>query len=217
MDVLFKDVKLGEKMKTKIYLIRSAECLGNIQNILGEKNNYEITEKGYKTIDILTEYFEDKMISSIYSGKSTMCLKTVEKIAENLNLNINKEEGLREKSFGIYDGKKWEDVLKEAPNLKKYRKKKIEILGIPEQESTKQVEDRMFKVIGKIARHNLGQTVLIVSHGVAIETFIRAVVGVPYSEDKEKYFQKNAAINILEYDEDVDEFEVKESAKIIYE
>lgn len=203
-------------MKTKIYLIRNAECFGNIDNILGEKNNYDITDKGYETIDVLTGYFKDKKISSIYSSFSTMCLETVEKVSKELNIEVTKVEGLKEKSFGIYDGEKWENILKEAPSLKKYRKKKIEILGIPGQESTKQVEDRMFKVIDTIANNNLGQTVLIVSHGVAIEIFLRAVVGVPYSEDKDKYFQKNGAINYIEYDEDVEEFEVKEVAKIIY-
>lgn len=203
-------------MKTKIYLIRNAECFGNIDNILGEKNNYDITDKGYETIDVLTNYFKDKKISSIYSSCSTMCLETVEKLSKELNIEVKKVEGLREKSFGIYDGEKWENILKEAPSLKKYRKKKIEILGIPGQESTKQVEDRMFKVIDTIANDNLGQIVLIVSHGVAIETFLRSVVGVPYSEDKDKYFQKNSAINYIEYDEDVAEFEVKEVAKIIY-
>ena len=203
-------------MKTKIYLIRSAECSGNIDNVLGEKNNYPITEKGYETINKLTDYFKDKKLFRIYSSLSTMCLETVDKLAKNLNIEVQKEEELREKSFGIYDGEKWDVVLKKSPELKKYRKKKIEILGIPNQESTKQVEDRMFKIIGKIARENLGQTVLIVSHGVSIETFLRAVVGIPYSEDKEKFFQKNSAVNYLEYDEDVDEFEVKEVAKILY-
>ncbi len=203
-------------MKTKIYLVRNAECKGNIENILGEEKNFDITPKGYQTIEKLDEYFKDKKIYSIYSSFSTMCLETVKNISENLKIEVKKENDLREKSFGIYDGEKWEDVLKKSPSLKKYRKKKIEILGIPGQESTKQVEDRMSKIIRKIARENLGQNVLIISHGVAIETFLRAVVGVPYSEDKEKYFQKNSAINYVEYDEDIDQFVVKEVSKIIY-
>ena len=203
-------------MKTKIYLVRNAECKGNIENILGEEKNFDITPKGYQTIEKLNEYFKDKKIYSIYSSFSTMCLETVKNISENLKIEVKKENDLREKSFGIYDGEKWEDVLKKSPSLKKYRKKKIEILGIPGQESTKQVQDRMSKIIRKIARENLGQNVLIVSHGVAIETFLRAVVGVPYSEDKERYFQKNSAINYVEYDEDIDQFVVKEVSKIIY-
>ena len=145
-----------------------------------------------------------------------MCLETVENISKKLNIKINTIENLREKYFGIYDGMKWEDIIKEVPELRKYRKKKIEILGIKNQESTKQVEDRMSKAIREIVKKNEGQTILIVSHGIAIETFLRAVVAVPYSDDKTKYFQKNCAINILEYDEDIDEFELKEVAKIIY-
>ena len=203
-------------MKTKIYLIRNAECFGNIEKILGEKTNYDITAKGYEMIDSLTEYFKTKMISSIYSSNSTICLETVDKLAKELNIEVKKEKDLREKYFGIYDGKKWAEILEADPKLKKYRKKEIEILGIPNQESTKHVEDRMIKVITQIANDNLGQNVLIVSHGVAIETFLRAVVGISNADEKEKYFQKNGAINYIEYDEDLDEFEVKEVAKIIY-
>lgn len=203
-------------MKTKLFLIRNAECEGNINNILGESQNFKITEHGKKTIEVLTEYFQNQMIYNIYSSESTMCLETVEKLAKNLGIEIKIEKELREKSFGIYDGKKWEEINVEQPELKKYRKKKIEILGIPNQESTKQVEDRMFKAMEKIAEENLGQNVVVVSHGVAIETFLRAVVGIPYSEEKDKYFQKNAAINVVVYDDEYEVFEVKEVAKIIY-
>lgn len=203
-------------MKTKIYLIRHAECFGNIEKILGEKNNYDITDKGYEMINALTEYLKNQKISSIYSSESTMCLETVEKLAKELNIEVKKEKDLREKYFGIYDGKKWSEIIEKEPWLKKYRKREIEILGIPNQETTKHVEDRMVKVITQIANENLGQNVLIVSHGVAIETFIRRVVDISNADDKEKYFQKIGAINYIEYDEEVDEFEVKEVAKIIY-
>ena len=203
-------------MRTKLFLIRNAECEGNINNILGESENFKITEHGKRTIEILTEYLKSKKIYSIYSSESTMCLETVEKLSRDLGIEIKIEKDLKEKSFGIYDGKNWEDIIKESPNLKKYRKKKIEILGVPNQESTKQVEDRMFKVMEKIAEENLGQNVVVVSHGVAIETFLRAVVGIPYSEEKDKYFQKNCAINLIIYDDEFEEFEVKEVSKIIY-
>lgn len=203
-------------MKTKIFLVRNAECEGNINNILGECENFRITEHGKKTIDVLTEYFQKQMIYNIYSSESTMCLETVEKLSQALGIEIKIEKDLREKSFGIYDGKKWDEIDIEQPELKKFRKKKIEILGIPGQESTKQVEDRMLSVMEKIAEENLGQNVLVISHGVAIETFLRAVVGIPYSEEKDKYFQKNAAINVVVYDDEFEVFEVKEVANIIY-
>ena len=203
-------------MRTKIYLIRNVESSANIENILGENNDYEITETGYKMIDSLTKYFEDKKISNVYSSLSTICLETVEKLAQKLDIKVKTEKDLKEKSFGIYDGEKWADIIQKDPTLKKYRKKQIEILGIPKQESTKQVVDRMANVIRKIAKENLGQVILICSHGIAIETFLRAVVGIPVSDEKEKYFQKNGAINLLEYDEEIDEFEVKEVAKIIF-
>ena len=59
----------------------------------------------------------------------------------------------------------------------------------------------MYECIEKIAKQNLGKTVLICSHGVAIEAFLRRITGVPFIEQREEYSQKNTSINIVEYDE----------------
>lgn len=103
--------------------------------------------------------------------------------------------------FGIYDGLKWEDVNKINPKINDLHIKTNEIMCIPNQETTEQVAERMYYFIEKISKENIGKTILICSHGVAIEAFLRKITKIPFVKQIEEYSQKNTSINILEYDE----------------
>ena len=91
---------------------------------------------------------------------------------------------------------------------------KNEILGIEEQETMEHVADRIDKCIRNIAQANIGKTILISSHGVAIEAFLRKISGIPFSQEREKFCQYNVAINELEYEND--KFKIIQLANIDY-
>ena len=116
--------------------------------------------------------------------------------------------------FGKYDGWKWEDVNRIQPEIKQRQNEINEISGIEEQETMKYVADRMDKCIRDIVQANIGKTILISSHGVAIEAFLRKISGIPFSQEREKFCQYNVAINELEYEND--KFKVIQLANIDY-
>lgn len=136
-----------------------------------------------------------------YASTSDRTKKTIQPLADLNSIEIIQDENLCEMYFGIYDGMRWEEVNQINPEIDKLHQETNEIKNIPEQESTKQVEKRMYECIEKIAKQNLGKTVLICSHGVAIEAFLRRITCVPFVEQREEYSQKNTSINIVEYDE----------------
>ena len=82
-------------------------------------------------------------------------------------------------------------------------------MGIPDQETTKQVEERMTNAITRIARENKGKTILICSHGVAIESFIRGITKQPFNVNIEANSQKNTSVNIINYDFEKNEYEIE--------
>lgn len=116
--------------------------------------------------------------------------------------------------FGKYDGWKWEEIDKENPQIKDTQKKINSIQGIEEQETMEQVGDRMMKCIKNIVKENIGKTILIASHGVAIEAFLRRITEVPFSEERERYCQYNCAINELIFQNN--RFEIIKLADIGY-
>lgn len=196
-------------MQTRIYLVRHTETTGNIEKRLTGREDDEVTENGLKMVKKLTDYLKDVKFDNVYSSTSTRTIKTVDPLAKLNNCNIITLEQLCEMYFGIYDGWKWEEVDKVNPLIHKKHIETNEIMCIPNQETTKQVEGRMYNEIKKIAEENLGNTILICSHGVAIEAFLRAITKEKFIDKREEYSQHNCSVNIVEYDSKIEKFSVK--------
>lgn len=196
-------------MQTRIYLVRHTETIGNIEKRLTGRQDYEITQNGLEMVKKLTNYLRNEPISAIYSSTSNRTFETIKEIAEIKKLEVQRKEELCEMYFGIYDGWKWEDVNKINPLIHEKHMKINEIMCIPKQETTNQVEERMYKEIKNIAKENLGKTILICSHGVAIEAFLRKITKEQFKYKKEEYSQHNCSVNIVEYDSKIEKFSVK--------
>ena len=200
--------------KTRIFIVRHTETVGNIEKRLTGRQDYEVTPRGEKLIQKLTTELSNIKFDKIYSSTSGRAIKTVENLAKLNNLEIETKEDLCEMYFGKYDGWKWEDVNRIQPEIKQRQNEINEILGIEEQETMEHVADRMDKCIRNIAQANIGKTILISSHGVAIEAFLRKISGIPFSQEREKFCQYNVAINELEYEND--KFKIIQLANIDY-
>lgn len=195
-------------MKTKIYLVRHTQTVGNIEKRLSGRTDFELTLDGKKYVEKLTNRLKNIKFDKAYSSISGRAVKTIEPICKLQGLEIEKIDKLCEMDFGIYDGLKWEEVNKINPKIKQTQDEINEIAGIPDQESTEEVANRMFSFIKTVSIQNAGKVILMSSHGVAIEAFIRKVNHEKFSENKEANSQKNTAINIIEYDIEKDNFEV---------
>ena len=200
--------------KTRIFIVRHTETVGNIEKRLTGRQDYEVTPRGEKLIQKLTTELSNIKFDKIYSSTSGRAIRTVENLAELNNLEIETKEDLCEMYFGKYDGWKWEDVNRIQPEIKQRQNEINEILGIEEQETMEHVADRIDKCIRNIAQANIGKTILISSHGVAIEAFLRKISGIPFNQEREKFCQYNVAINELEYKND--KFKIIQLANIDY-
>lgn len=201
-------------METRIFIIRHAETIGNIECRLTGRDDYELTLKGELTTEILSHELKNINFDVAYASTSERTQKTIRKIAEKNKLEIIKLSELCEMYFGKYDGWKWEDVNNEAPEIKDMQRRINSIQGIEGQETMEQVAERMMKCIKKIVQENIGKTILIASHGVAIEAFLRKITSVPFSLEREKYCQHNCAINELIFENN--EFKIIRLSDISY-
>lgn len=195
-------------METRLIIVRHTHTVGNLEKRLTGRCDYEITEYGKNLIKVLTNKLSNIKFDKVYASTSGRAIKTVEPLANINNLQVITEENLCEMYFGIYDGWKWEDVNKVNIKIKQTQDKINHIEGIKNQETMKQVEIRMTNIIRKIAKENIGKTVLIGSHGVAIEAFLRGITEEPFCEKREEYSQKNTSINEIIYNSETDSFEI---------
>ena len=160
-------------MKTRVFIVRHTETIGNVEKRLTGRQDYEITERGQVLIQKLTKELEKIKFDRAYSSTSRRAIKTIEPIVEKQNLKIEESDELCEMYFGIYDGWKWEDVNKIQPEIKQTQNEINEIVGIPGQESMEETAKRMYNYIFKIVKENEGKTILISSHGTICDEYAK--------------------------------------------
>ena len=192
-----------------IYLIRHAQSTGNVEKRLTGREQYLLTSNGKKQVEKLTHFLKNIKFENAYSSPSIRAIDTIKPLAELNKLKVETIEELSEMYFGIYDGFKWEEVNKINSKIHENHMKTNEIQGILNQETSEQVANRMYKIVSKIVCKNLGKTILIASHGVAIEAFLRKITKVPFLKEREEYSQKNTSINIIQYDEEKKEYKLQ--------
>ena len=185
--------------KTKLYIVRHTETIGNVEKRLTGRQDYQITKKGYNEIRALNKELENVKFDVAYSSKEKRTKKTIQDLANENKIEIKELEDLDEMYFGMYDGWKWEDINKIDSSIKKKQIITNQITGIDGQENSSQVANRMYKCITNICKENEGKTILICSHGVAIESFLRYIAHKPWKKSRKQFCQKNVAINELEY------------------
>ena len=196
-------------MKTKLYIVRHTQTIGNIEKRLTGRKDYDLTEEGKKYNKYLTKRLEDIKFDSAYSSTSKRTSRTIQQLADINHIKIRELDELCEMYFGIYDGMKWTEVNMINPQIDKIHRETNEIMKIPEQESTEEVRKRMNKIMLEIANENLGKTVLVCSHGVAIETFLRSITRVPFVKERREYSQANTSVNIVNFDGDTQKFSLE--------
>lgn len=201
-------------MKTRIFIVRHTETVGNIEKRLTGRQDYALTKNGEKLVGYLAKELQNIKFDAIYSSTSGRAVATIMPLAVLNHLEIIQSDNLCEMFFGDYDGWKWEDVNKIQPEVKANQNRINEIYGIPNQETMQEVADRMYNYILQIAKINQGKTILISSHGVAIEAFLRKIVNLPFTYEREKFCQYNVTINELNFEND--KFEIIRLADINY-
>ena len=127
-------------MKTRIFIVRHTETVGNIEKRLTGRQDYSLTKKGEKLVVYLTKELQNIKFNAIYSSTSGRAVATVEPLAKLNNLQVIQSENLCEMYFGDYDGWKWEDVDKIQPEIKANQNRINEIYGIPHQETMQEVD-----------------------------------------------------------------------------
>jgi broad specificity phosphatase PhoE len=112
---------------------------------------------------------------------------------------ITKLKGLREMSFGVFEGLSYKEIMKRYPKI--YQEWLVDPFknSIPEAEGLNSFKMRVGSAIKKIVSLNPGKTIAVVSHGGAISIFITTILK---SKDFWRYIPRPASITIVEYKKD---------------
>ena len=164
---------------TTIYLIRHAEAEGNLYRRIQGHWNGQVTPRGFRQIEALAERFRDVPVDAVYSSDLQRTMDTAGAILKYHDLQLKTTPRLREANLGVWEGRPWGDVEYESPEQMFYFNHDPAKWCIPQCERFPEIQARMRAVLAEIAARHEGQTVAVVSHGVAIRSFLASALGIP--------------------------------------
>lgn len=180
----------------KLILVRHGRTALNASKcIQGQSIDSELDEQGLYEADCVATRLQSEVFHAAYSSPLLRAHKTAQKIiAYHPQISITTLSVLRERSYGLFEGKH-EDFF-----LSDYGESGIEWEHyVPAGgESLRAVADRTLDLFVELGKRHCDETVLVVAHGAVLTSVLLRISGNEFTRDVYKQFrQGNTAVSIV--------------------
>ena len=184
--------------ETTIYLVRHGETDWNLEQRYQGQQDIPLNETGIKQAKFVAENLNNSSFTALYSSDLIRAQQTALEISKKVKLPIITNKALREINQGDWEGLLIKDVLVakgeevRAVYLNPYTVRK------PGGESIAEVADRMYAYLNHLTEIHDQETIIVVSHGLAIATVLCKVRNLPL-ELAVKNIPENTGIEIIKW------------------
>ena len=164
---------------TYLLLVRHGQTEWNRERRIQGNGDSPLTENGHAQAVAAAGALQRYPIDALYASDAGRALQTVEPIAAASGRTVTMDARLRERHYGLFEGKTQEEIRLAFPDLYlEYQKRHPDFVA-PGGESNAKLQQRAIEACTEIASRHAGQHVAIVSHGGTIQAIARYVLGVP--------------------------------------
>jgi broad specificity phosphatase PhoE len=186
-------------MRTKIYLVRHGQTDWNKDRRVQGWTDIKLNKEGVKEAKKIGEYFKDKVIHAIYSSPLKRALQTAKEIARHKKYSIHKVDEFREGRFGIFEGVRYEDVVKHKDFREGLEKQGHFHYRPPQGESYGDIYERVSEKLDKIVEGHRDEQILIVTHGGVVRSIAHKIGLITHDLVREIHIP-NAKPFVFQYD-----------------
>ncbi len=161
-----------------------------------------LNARGRSQASLWTDKIETKYktLSGLYVSPSLRTQETATIATQKLGIDIQTNDGLRERSFGTWGGLNAEEVKKQFPeDWAAWKRDKIEHVPLG-GESLKGFFTRVKETIAQLTSQHPEQTILVVTHAGTIRMLVIAALEMPL-ENFKRLIITNCSITEIEYSE----------------
>ena len=187
---------------TRVYMIRHGEAEGNIYRRAQGWYDGAISAKGLRQIAALAERFRGEQIDALYSSDLARTIATAGAITKYHDLPIRPEPRLRELRLGAWEDQPFGDLAWREPDMLRAFNDDPAAWHAEGAETFAALTRRIRGVVTELAARHDGQTIVCVSHGMAIRALSADVLGVPSAEIALVPHGDNTAVTLLEAEGD---------------
>ncbi|NCN99113.1 hypothetical protein COU62_00465 [Candidatus Pacearchaeota archaeon CG10_big_fil_rev_8_21_14_0_10_35_219] len=168
----------------RLIIVRHAQTTLNRDGIIQGVSSGDLTDKGKKQAELLAKRLMKEKVDVVYSSDYKRCKDTLNPFLKMKKVPVHFVEELRERNYGIMDGKSGEEYDKWKQD-KDWTNFDFRMSG---GESYNDVLKRVKKFLDVLLKKENGKTVLIMAHGGTK----RAILMNLFEEKNRDYYKKTS-------------------------
>jgi alpha-ribazole phosphatase/probable phosphoglycerate mutase len=189
-------------MTQSIWLLRHGEPVADARGRCYGSLDVELSAEGirqaHRAVPVLREY----RLTAIYSSTRRRCLDTARILAAEQNVPLETLEALREIDFGDFEGRTYESIAAEFPEIYRQWMECPTKVRFPGGESFDDMWIRVTSAVKTLRARHAFESIAIVTHGGVIRIILAEVLGMP-RENIFRIAQRYGAINLIRYFDNV--------------
>lgn len=195
----------------KLYITRHGKTKWNIEGRFQGAMDSELVEKGIRDAHYLHNYLANQTFDMVYTSPLGRAKQTTQLIFEGRHENIKEDGRLMEMNFGVFEGMKTEDILKQYGELYD------DLWNHPEKftrcpnggESFAEVNARIVSFLNDLKSSACDKQVFIVTHGMFLVCLLGHFLGYQPKDYPliNRYIVRGCSLTIVDWQND--HFEVQ--------
>jgi 2,3-bisphosphoglycerate-dependent phosphoglycerate mutase len=190
-----------EEQPTRVLLVRHGETDWNRDARIQGHTDIPLNATGRWQAERVAEAVRDDGLHAIYSSDLLRAAQTADAIADATGLTVRHERGLRERSFGAFEGHRFVDIEQSHPGEASRWKRRDPTFEPPGGESLNGLSGRVVETAVRLSRHHAGQSIALVSHGGVLDILYREATRIDLQAPR-SWLLANASVNRLLHSEE---------------
>lgn len=182
---------------TDVYLVRHCETVANDEHRFAGAFDADVSERGKKQLEYLSEAFKDIHLDKVYSSSRIRARKTAIAINKYSGAPMEIDDAFHEVRLGDWEGQIVEDII----HSEAWRKwvNFPETATAPNGESREEELARGWAGLIKVVKENEGKTIAIATHGDILRNLCQVLLKMPRNKLVEVAVPDNVAINHIRF------------------
>ena len=187
---------------TTLYIVRHGQTTWNLEGRLQGDLDSPLTERGRKQASAAGNALKGIPLTAAFASPAGRAMETAELLLGERDLPITTMEGLKEIGLGLLEGMSKTEAEKAHTTQYHNFWERPHLFCLEKAETLTQVQTRVLAAIHEIAKTHPGQSVVLISHAIAIKTALAFFLKKELTEFNDIALPKNGSILALHGEND---------------
>ena len=162
---------------TRIIAIRHGETAWNVDTRIQGQLDIGLNDRGHWQARRVALALTCEPISAIYSSHLLRARDTARAISRATGQALQSHEGLRERGFGLFQGKTFTEIEAAWPEQAAHWRKRDPHWTPEGGESLTELRQRITRTVSELAQRHPDEQIVLVAHGGVMDVLYRAATG----------------------------------------